>query len=44
MKYKWGELISLEYGKPIKDKSKLVHTSCGWRELLLGDCHLIVDL
>jgi type I restriction enzyme S subunit len=23
MKYKWGELISLEYGKPVKDKAKL---------------------
>lgn len=22
MKYKWGELISLEYGKPVKDKAK----------------------
>ena len=22
MKYKWGELISLEYGKPVKDKYK----------------------
>ena len=22
MRYKWGELISLEYGKPIKDKAK----------------------
>lgn len=22
MKYKWGELISLEYGKPVKDKDK----------------------
>lgn len=23
MKYKWGQLISLEYGKPVKDKSKI---------------------
>lgn len=23
MKYKWGQLISLEYGKPVKDKSKV---------------------
>ena len=23
MKYKWGELISLEYGKPVKDKAKI---------------------
>lgn len=23
MKYRWGELISLEYGKPVKDKSSL---------------------
>lgn len=22
MRYKWGELISLEYGKPVKDKEK----------------------
>lgn len=23
MKYKWGQLISLEYGKPVKDKTKI---------------------
>ena len=22
MRYKWGELITLEYGKPVKDKAK----------------------